>query len=44
MHSDMNSYLKDWSLITGRGATKRQGGHVKFYRCENGGGGGRKKF
>ena len=34
--------LRDWSLITGRrGATKREGGHVKFYPYEKG---GRKKF
>ena len=33
---------KDWSLITGRGggATKREGGHVKCYPYEKGGGGG----
>ena len=31
--------LRDWSLITGRGgATKREGGHVKFYLYEKGGG------
>ena len=31
-------YLRDWSLITGRGgATKREGGHVKFYPYEKGG-------
>ena len=31
--------LRDWSLITGRGggATKREGGHVKFYPYEKGG-------
>ena len=33
--------VRDWSLITGRGATKREGVHVKFYPYENG---GRKKF
>ena len=35
--------LRDWSLITGRGggATKREGGHVKFYPYEKG---GRKSF
>ena len=34
--------LRDWSLITGRGgATKREGGHVKFYPYEKG---GQKKF
>ena len=45
--------LRDWSLITGRGgATKREGGHVKFYPYEKGGGksfshakrGGKKSF
>ena len=37
--------FRDWSLITGRGgATKREGGHVKFYPCEKGGGGGRTSF
>ena len=30
--------LRDWSLITGRGATEREGGHVKFYPYEKGGG------
>ena len=35
--------LRDWSLIMGRGATKREGGHVKFYPHEKGGG-GRKRF
>ena len=30
--------LRDWSLITGKGATKREGGgHVKFYPYEKGG-------
>ena len=31
---------RDWSLITGKGggATKREGGHVKFYPYEKGGG------
>ena len=29
--------LKEWSLITGRGATKREGGHVKLYPYEKGG-------
>ena len=34
--------FRDWSLIMGRGgATKREGGHVKFYPYEKG---GRKKF
>ena len=28
---------RDWSLITGRGATKREGGHAKFYPYEKGG-------
>ena len=31
--------IKDWSLITGRGGgTKREGGPVKFYSYEKGGG------
>ena len=31
--------IRDWSLITGRrGATKWEGGHVKFYPYEKGGG------
>ena len=35
--------VRDWSLIPGRGggATKREGGHVKFYPYKKG---GRKKF
>ena len=36
--------IRDWSLITGRGATKREGeggGHMKFYLQK---GGRRKKF
>ena len=34
--------VRDWSLITGRGgATKREGGHVKFYPYEKV---GRKRF
>ena len=34
--------LRDWSLISGRGggAKKREGGHVKLYPYERGGGGG----
>ena len=30
--------VRDWSLITGRGggATKREGGHVKFHTYEKG--------
>ena len=35
--------IRDWSLITGRGATKRKGGggwHMMFYPYEKGGGGG----
>ena len=34
-------WVRDWSLIMGRGgAIKREGGgHVKFYLYENGGGG-----
>ena len=37
--------LRDWSLITGRGATKLEGGggHLKVYPSEKGGG-GRKCF
>ena len=32
-------YLRDWSQIMGRGATKREGGgHMKFYPYEKGGG------
>ena len=35
--------LRDWSLITGRGATKREGGgHVKFYPYEKDGEGAEK--
>ena len=36
-------YVRDWSLITGRGGYKTGGGggHVKFYRYEKG---GQKKF
>ena len=32
--------IRDWSLIMGRGATKRErgGGHVKFYPYKKGGG------
>ena len=30
--------VRDWLLITGRGATTREGGHVKFYPYEKGGG------
>ena len=30
--------FRDWSLIAGRGATKREGGHVKFYPMKRGGG------
>ena len=35
----LNLKFRDWSLITGRGggATKREGGHVKFYPYEKGG-------
>ena len=41
----VNSLLRDWSLITGRGGGLQngRGGHVKFYPYEKGGG-GRKKF
>ena len=39
-HRCFNKIVRDWSLITGRGATKREGGgHVKFYPYEKGGGG-----
>ena len=41
-HRAVQSYtIRDWSLITGRGggATKREGGHMKFYPYEKGGGG-----
>ena len=31
------SLFGDWSLITGRGATKRDRGQVKFYPHEKGG-------
>ena len=30
--------IRDWSLITVRGATKRDEGHMKFYPFEKGGG------
>ena len=31
--------LRDWSLISGRGGTKREGGgHLKVYHYEKGGG------
>ena len=30
--------VRDWSLIMGRGATKREGEHVKFNPDEKGGG------
>ena len=33
------SGVRDWSLITGKGATKWEGGHVGFYPYERGGGG-----
>ena len=39
MPNDRVHSLRDWSLITGRGATKREEGHVKFYPYEMGGGG-----
>ena len=37
----MAQTLRDWSLITGRGGLQngREGGHVKFYPYEKGGGG-----
>ena len=31
--------VRDWSLITGRGATQREKGHVKFYPYRKVGGG-----
>ena len=38
-------YIRDWSLITGRGGLQNgRGGHVKFYSFENGLKGGHKKF
>ena len=41
----MGGSLRDWSLSTGRGAMKREGGgHGKFYPYENKGGGGRTGF
>ena len=36
--------VRDWSLITGRGATKQGGGHLKFYPYKKKRGGGRKRF
>ena len=43
---DLCLVIRDWSLITGRGGYKTgvwgEGGHVKFYPYEKGG--GRKKF
>ena len=33
--------LRDWSLNTGRGATKRKGGHMKFDPYKRGGGDGK---
>ena len=38
------SILRDWSLITGRGATKREGGACEVLSLQKGGGGGRKGF
>ena len=38
----LNGFLREWSLITGRGGLQNgRGGHVKFYPYEKG---GRKKF
>ena len=39
----LDTIVRDWSLITGKEgeATKREGGHVKFYPYEKG---GQKKF
>ena len=36
LHAKRDMEFKDWSLITGRGATKREGGggYVKFYPYE----------
>ena len=31
-------HFRDWSLITGRGATKQQGGHVNFFPYKKGAG------
>ena len=40
MYFSALAMVRDWSLITGRGgATKREGGHVKFYPYEKGGSG-----
>ena len=33
--------LRDWSLITGRGATKREGGTSEVFPLQKGGGGGK---
>ena len=41
VNEDTFILLRDWSLITGRGATKQEGGHMKFYSYEKGGGGGK---
>ena len=35
-------FLRDWSLIMGRGGYKTGGGHVKFYPYKKGGGGAEK--
>ena len=48
----MRGYLRDWSLITGRGATKREGGAREVLPIQKGGAGkvlatlkgGHKKF
>ena len=36
--------IRDWSLITGRGATKREGGAREVLPLRKGGGGGGKSF
>ena len=36
--------IRDWSLITWRGATQREGGREKFYPYKKRGGGWRKSF
>ena len=33
--------VRDWSLIMGRGATKREAGYMKFYPYNKGGGSGK---
>ena len=43
LKKNMFDSVRDWSLIMGRGATKREGGAREIYSYEKGGG-GRKKF